>query len=105
MSSDEEIEKFEVTDHDLKDAFYPGFRRKFTKEQAIYGMWAEDDMSVRQGLGGGKKRSKKGDYSSPMEFISGGYTQKQEDEESDEDSSNDDEDEEEDAVAGLRFRC
>ena len=86
MSSEEEVEEFEITENDLRDAFFPGFRRKFTKEQAIYGMWAENDGSGRRGLGSGKNRSR-GDYTSPMDFVSGGFTQKQE-EESD-DSSND----------------
>lgn len=85
MSSDEEVEKFEVTENDLKDAFFPGFRRKFTKEQAIYGMWATDEESGRRGLGGGNRP--KGDYSSPMDFVSGGFTQKQDDDS--DDSSND----------------
>ena len=86
MSSEEEVEQFEVTENDLKDAFYPGFRRKFTKEQAIYGMWANDEDSGRRGFGTGGGRSK-GDYTIPMDFVSGGFTQKQEDD-SDE-SSND----------------
>ena len=86
MSSEEEVEQFEITENDLKDAFFPGFRRKFTKEQAIYGMWAEDDGSGRRGLGSGSNRSR-GDYTSPMDFISGGFTQKQEDDS--DDSSND----------------
>ena len=86
MSSEEEVEEFEVTDNDLRDAFFPGFRRKFTKEQAIYGMWAEDDGSGRRGLGSGNSRSR-GDYTSPMDFVSGGFTQKQEDDS--DDSSND----------------
>jgi len=84
MSSEEEVEQFEVTEHDLKDAFFPGFRRRFTKEQAIYGMWAEDDGTGRRGLGSGRSR---GDYTSPMDFISGGFTQKPEDDSND--SSND----------------
>ncbi|XP_065053922.1 tuftelin-interacting protein 11-like [Rhopilema esculentum] len=75
MSSEEELESFEVTDNDLKDAFYPGFRRKFTKEQAIYGMWANDEDRA-----GSSKRTKKGDYTTPMDFVSGGFTQKQDDE-------------------------
>lgn len=87
MSSEEEVEQFEVTENDLKDAFFPGYRRKFTKEQAIYGMWAADDDSGRRGFGSGGRRPK-GDYTSPMDFVSGGFTQKQDDDESD-DSSND----------------
>ena len=84
MSSEEELESFEVTDNDLKDAFYPGFRRKFTKEQAIYGMWANDEDRAGSGA---SKRTRKGGYTTPMDFVSGGYTQKQDDES--DNSSND----------------
>ena len=43
--ADDELENFEVTDYDLANEF-GGFgskrMKKFTKEQQIYGMWAED---------------------------------------------------------------
>eukprot|EP00794_Sanderia_malayensis_P003562 gene3562-4067_t len=50
MSSDEELERFEVTDRDMQDAFYPGSRRKFTKEQAIYGRTSAPKQTSRQAL-------------------------------------------------------
>lgn len=41
--SDNEVEKFEITDYDLEHEFSqhrPG--RRQTKEQQIYGMWAQE---------------------------------------------------------------
>lgn len=41
--SDNEVEKFEITDYDLENEFGGKRRgRKMTKEQQIYGMWAKD---------------------------------------------------------------
>lgn len=89
MSSEEEVERFEVTDQDLRDAFYPGSRRKFTKEQAIYGMWADsdEDKSQRSSSKRSGPRKGKADYTGPMDFVSGGYTQKQEEDKEDESGS------------------
>ena len=42
MDSDEEYESFEVTEEDLMGGFNVK-RRKFTKEDSIYGMWAQHD--------------------------------------------------------------
>ncbi len=85
MSSDEEVERFEVTDRDLRDAFYPGSRRKFTKEQAIYGMWADDDERGSSRSGGRRKT----DLTSGLEFVSGGFTQEQQEEDDEEDERSD----------------
>lgn len=43
MDSEEEYESFQVSEEDLMSAFYPRRRRKFTKEDAIYGQWAQHD--------------------------------------------------------------
>ena len=41
--ADDEMLKFEITDQDLENEFRTGFRRRgLTKEQQIYGMWAEN---------------------------------------------------------------
>ena len=42
--AEDEMESFEVTDFDLENEFGGVSRRrkKFTKEQQIYGMWAQD---------------------------------------------------------------
>ena len=44
FDSDDELEQFQVTQHDLDTEFMPRRgKRKFTKEDAIYGLWAEHD--------------------------------------------------------------
>ena len=43
MDSDVEYEAFQITEDDLLNEFSTKRRRKFRKEDAIYGMWAEQD--------------------------------------------------------------
>ena len=75
--SDEEYESFEVTDYDLQTEFNPNrFRRKTTKNQHIYGVWAPEDDSD----GDERPRRTKGvkgrpDYTSGVSFISAGVQQ------------------------------
>lgn len=40
--SDNEVEKFEITDYDLEHEFSRRPGRRQTKEQQIYGMWAQE---------------------------------------------------------------
>lgn len=40
--SDNEVEKFEITDYDLEHEFAHRPGRRQTKEQQIYGMWAQE---------------------------------------------------------------
>ena len=42
MDSDDELEPFQITEEDQANEFRPR-RRRFRKEDAIYGMWAEQD--------------------------------------------------------------
>ncbi|XP_077984161.1 tuftelin-interacting protein 11-like [Glandiceps talaboti] len=76
--SDEEVERFEVTDYDLENEFNPDRKRyRPSKTDAIYGIWAppkddsDDEYEGRVGLGGGGRRRK--DYTSGLDFVSGGY--------------------------------
>lgn len=73
MASDEELEAFEITEEDLLRELNPySKRRKFTKEDAIYGMWAEHDSDEEYGGRKGKgKRNDKGnsDYISMLSFV------------------------------------
>ncbi|XP_049279583.1 septin-interacting protein 1 [Anopheles funestus] len=82
---DEEYERFEITDYDLDNEFNPNRgRRRPTKHQQIYGIWADDD-SENDGeegtsTGGGRRRGrpvgkKPKDYSAPIGFIAGGIQQ------------------------------
>ena len=88
MSSDEEMEAFEITDYDVENEFNPNRkRRKFTREDAIYGVWAQrDDDDDGRGFRSyyGKKgaSSAASDYSRPMQFV-GRASAEGEDEESD----------------------
>lgn len=81
--SDEEYEKFEINDYDLENEFNPfRGRRRPTKNQQIYGIWADDDSDNetersgrrnRAGTSGSKKQSK--DYTAPIGFVAGGVQQ------------------------------
>uniref|UniRef100_H2YDS2 Tuftelin-interacting protein 11 n=1 Tax=Ciona savignyi TaxID=51511 RepID=H2YDS2_CIOSA len=72
---DEELESFDVTNDDLMNEFNPNrpmFRQ--TKEDALYGIWADQEKSgwslaIEQRNKFKKKSSK---YSEPVNFISGG---------------------------------
>ena len=73
MSSEEEVERFEISEYDLENEFNPfRKRRKFTREDRIYGIWAEHDSDDDSGWKGG---GKKADYSRPMQFVGGNVEQ------------------------------
>lgn len=81
--SDTEYEKFEINDYDLENEFNPfrPGRRRPTKNQQIYGIWADDDSdddgggetSRRNRGGSGKNHAK--DYTAPIGFVAGGIEQ------------------------------
>lgn len=81
--SDTEYEKFEINDYDLENEFNPyrPGRRRPTKNQQIYGIWADDDSDNDGGQstsGKGRNRSdgrKPKDYSAPIGFVAGGIQQ------------------------------
>ncbi|TDG40988.1 hypothetical protein AWZ03_012588 [Drosophila navojoa] len=83
--SDNEYERFEITDYDLDNEFNINRpRRRHTKHQQIYGIWADDSDNEgedessgrrgRRGLGGGSS-SKPKDYTAPVNFVAGGIQQ------------------------------
>lgn len=52
IMAEDDMESFEVTDFDLDNEFVGARRsKKFTKEQQIYGVWADDSggEEVREG--------------------------------------------------------
>lgn len=79
--SDQEYEKFEINDYDLENEFNPfrTGRKRPTKNQQIYGIWAEDDSDDEQGPSTkGRNRAdarKSKDYSAPIGFVAGGIQQ------------------------------
>lgn len=84
MADDVEFEDFEITDYDLMEGMGLGFRRrKMTKEDAIYGIWADKDSDDDDRLSFSGKRKK--DYTKPLNFVSGGVVQKGKDKKTDDD--------------------
>ncbi|XP_050520902.1 tuftelin-interacting protein 11 [Daktulosphaira vitifoliae] len=80
--SDEEMEKFEITDFDLDNEFNMNRpQRRLTKNQAIYGVWADEeqgdsDVEPSGFSGRGRKDKKyKQNYTAPVSFVAGGIQQ------------------------------
>jgi len=75
MGDDDEVMRFEITDQDLEDEMNTSYgRKRMSKNQATYGIWAENSDSdgegeVRAGFGS-KKKSR--DFTAPIGFVSGG---------------------------------
>ncbi|RZF44102.1 hypothetical protein LSTR_LSTR004474 [Laodelphax striatellus] len=79
--SDDEVESFEITDYDLENEFNIN-RKQFrqTKNQSIYGIWAqpEDEDSGDEGPSSRpsfKKGGSKKSYTAPVSFVAGGIQQ------------------------------
>lgn len=81
--SDTEYEKFEINDYDLENEFNPfrTGRKRPTKNQQIYGIWADDDSdnegsqsTSTKGRNRGDTRKPK-DYTAPIGFVAGGIQQ------------------------------
>lgn len=81
--SDTEYEKFEINDYDLENEFNPfrTGRKRPTKNQQIYGIWADDDSDAEgnqstsaKGRNRGDARKAK-DYTAPIGFVAGGIQQ------------------------------
>lgn len=95
--SDEEYERFEISDYDLEAGFNPlgKNRRRPTKNQQIYGIWADegsDEETERPSRRGfGAKQSK--DYTAPVDFVAGGVQQagKKDEKQKDDKKESDDE--------------
>ncbi|KAG8436393.1 hypothetical protein GDO86_007481 [Hymenochirus boettgeri] len=79
-----EMENFEITDWDLQNEFNPNRRKHFqTKDEAIYGMWADRDSDDERPSFGGKRSR---DYTAPVNFISAGIRKPAAEEKSDSES-------------------
>uniref|UniRef100_A0A1I7RQT8 G-patch domain-containing protein n=2 Tax=Bursaphelenchus xylophilus TaxID=6326 RepID=A0A1I7RQT8_BURXY len=83
--SDEEFESFDVNDRDIEYALNPGRNRRQTKDDQIYGIWAEKDEEEQARPSFGKTKPLKF-----TNFVSGGISvgskmdKQEEDEEDDE---------------------
>ncbi|KAL9926318.1 septin interacting protein 1 [Glossina fuscipes fuscipes] len=87
--SDNEYERFEITDYDIDNEFNPNRpRKKLSKQQQIYGIWADDSDNEdvqetsgrrsrkgRSGFGGVSKAKRSKDYTAPVNFVAGGIQQ------------------------------
>lgn len=94
--SDDEVEKFEITDYDLENEFNVNRRsRKLTKNERIYGIWApneeEHEEPSRRASFKGSKRVK--NYTAAIGFIAGGIQQAGKNEEETKKESDEEEDE------------
>ncbi|PFX30515.1 Tuftelin-interacting protein 11 [Stylophora pistillata] len=86
MADDVEVEDFEITDYDLMEGMGLGFRRrKMTREDAIYGIWADRDSDDDDRPSFSGKRKK--DYTKPLNFVSGGVVQKGKDKKTEDDDA------------------
>ncbi|KAJ2942995.1 hypothetical protein O0L34_g15185 [Tuta absoluta] len=74
--SDDEVIRFEITDHDLDNEFNPHrTHRKNKKEYAIYGVWAKDSDEEDNEDNVRLRTRKPKDYSAPIGFVAGGVQQ------------------------------
>ncbi|XP_053673188.1 septin-interacting protein 1 [Anopheles nili] len=112
---DEEYERFEITDYDLDNEFNPNRgRRRPTKNQQIYGIWADDDSDNDGGEGtssGGRRKGriagkKPKDYTAPIGFVAGGIQQsgKKPDPLKERKKTDDDDDEDDEEAPDQRAR-
>lgn len=80
--SDNEYEKFEINDYDLENEFNPSRgRRRPTKNQQIYGIWADDDSddNAKQSTSNRGRSRPSGrepkNFTAPIGFVAGGIQQ------------------------------
>ena len=91
MGDEDEVMRFEITDQDLADEMTSSYgRKRMSKNQAIYGVWAENSDSEEEGGAprpsfGGKK-----DYSAPIGFVSAGIQGKKKDKDQDQEPAEED---------------
>jgi len=91
MGDDEEVMRFEITDQDLEEEMSTSYgRKRMSKNQATYGIWADNSDSEGEGepkAGFGSNKGKR-DYTAPIGFVSGGIVgqKKKKDEEEQEES-------------------
>ncbi|VDP22748.1 unnamed protein product [Soboliphyme baturini] len=72
----EEYESFEISDYDIDSAFNPLRRKRISKNEQIYGIWADPETSGSEEEAGvidfgGEGKTKK-HYQTPLSFVKGG---------------------------------
>ncbi|CAG9826035.1 unnamed protein product [Diabrotica balteata] len=74
--SDDEMEKFEITDYDLENEFNINRnRKKFSKHHQIYGIWADNSDDEQEQKPAFKSNKQPKSYSAPIGFVAGGVHQ------------------------------
>ncbi|XP_045779589.1 septin-interacting protein 1 isoform X2 [Maniola jurtina] len=73
--SDDEVIRFEITDHDLDNEFNPNRNRRAKKEHQIYGVWAKDSDDEDNEDNIRRRTRKPKDFSAPIGFVAGGVQQ------------------------------
>lgn len=74
--SDDEREKFEITDYDIENEFNINRKRKGnSKHQQIYGIWADDSDEENDNNYKNKPTKAKQAYTAPIGFVAGGVQQ------------------------------
>ncbi|VDK46318.1 unnamed protein product [Anisakis simplex] len=75
---EDDMERFEIDDRDIEFAINPDARRGLSKNQQLYGIWADreesdDEEDSHAGFGSATRSGKRGkNYSAPVAFVSGG---------------------------------
>ncbi|VDD90514.1 unnamed protein product [Enterobius vermicularis] len=88
IEDEDGMESFEIDDRDIEYALNPNARRGLSKNQQLYGIWAEreddDEEELHAGFGSFGSRKKNKNYSAPVSFVSGGIKHGQKIEKEDE---------------------
>ncbi|KAK9877327.1 hypothetical protein WA026_017723 [Henosepilachna vigintioctopunctata] len=72
---DDEVIRFEITDYDLDNEFSTKRGKALSKEQKIYGIWAEDNSDNESEKPSFRNKRESKNYSAPIGFVAGGVHQ------------------------------
>ncbi|XP_044753287.1 septin-interacting protein 1 [Coccinella septempunctata] len=72
---DDEVIRFEITNHDLDNEFNTRRGTPLSKEQKIYGIWADDESDEDDKRSAFKNGKESKNYSAPIDFVAGGVHQ------------------------------
>ncbi|KAI4462519.1 tuftelin-interacting protein 11-related [Holotrichia oblita] len=102
--SDDEVEKFEITDYDIENEFNINRpRRRPTKHQQIYGIWADESDGEEQIRPAFRTKQPK-NYSMHIGFVAGGVQQSGKKNENNVDKKESDESEDEGPSTSFKLK-
>ncbi|KFD61936.1 hypothetical protein M514_07688 [Trichuris suis] len=67
----DEYEPFDFNERDLEAAYNPYAKRRISKHQQIYGIWADEEKSGSDDEDRKRQKSKQKDYTQAVHFVSG----------------------------------